>query len=814
MNTIIMKSVNIFVGLSIYSFALFSCSQEMKETLLIESLCKELKFENPKQGFVSSKPASIWEESLISGNGTIGILIPGDVNKDRIVLSHEKIFLPKNGPIKGPDLGIILEDIRKLLLDGDFDGAAELFEKQSLKAGFTEEFVWTNPHIPACQLEFESLKPIENNIYARTVNYETGETKVAFSDNNTIIHRDAFVSRNNNVAVIKFSSPSNSKLNYKFRLNKLPLKGSDVDATEEEFKYNPKDFIESLHINAENDFLTYSTKFKIKWEGSLKSYKTLVKIIPTNGSLKVDEKSLVVEDADEILILASIDLNYDSPVYRKNILEEKLNSIDTDYNNLLTPHKEIHSEMFNRFSINLKNDSQLKLTSEALLASSTFNNFNQDLLVQLLKACRYNNICSTGELPPTLQGIWGGTWMPEWSGDFTFNGNVPSAIAAGLNGNFPEVTKAYLNIMTDWYDDYKLNAQELFGINGIFIPSRGSDMGNCYTFNVEYPMLYWWAGAPWASHYFYDYWMYTGDEKFLKNKALPFMLDTYSFIKEILYKHNDEYIFIPSYSPEIAPLNKQPIAINATMDVAALKQLVRNLIALALQGYIENAPLDEYKDILENLPKYAIDTNGELKEWIWEGFENDNAHRHASHLYPLYDGVDEEFIKNPALLDAAKKSIESRLKYRRNSNGAEMAFGLVQLGTAAAHIKDVDHAYECVKWLSSSYWTPAFVSYHNPGAIFNLDISGGLPAVVCYMLIQSTANEIILLPALPEQWPEGEIKGVWTRSGVTVDLVWEKNAPKFAVIHANRAVDLKLKYNEQVWELSIPEGQSVNWKMN
>jgi hypothetical protein len=334
--------------------------------------------------------------------------------------------------------------------------------------------------------------------------------------------------------------------------------------------------------------LSYSANFKIKWKGSLRAYSTRVKIIPTNGSLKVNDEWIFVENADEILMLASIDLFFGSEVHSNDKLTEKLNQVKADYNSLLEPHKKIHGEMFNRFSFDLGKDNKLNVTSEELLASSSFENFNQDLLVQLIKACRYNNICSTGELPPTLQGIWGGTWMPKWSGDFTLNGNVPSAIAAGLNGNFPEITRAYLNLMTAWYDDFKLNAKELFGIDGIFVPSRGSDMGNCYTFNVEYPMLYWWAGAPWASHFFYDYWIYTGDEKFLKNKALPFMLDTYSFIKEILYKHDDEYIFIPSYSPEIGPVGKHPIAINATMDVAVVKQLVRNLIALAKQGRLPN----------------------------------------------------------------------------------------------------------------------------------------------------------------------------------------------------------------------------------
>ncbi len=757
--------------------ALFVGCRPEKELITFEELLAKLQIENPKHGFVSSKPASIWEESLISGNGTIGVLIPGDVNNDRIVLSHERIFLPRTPPIKGPDLGNILEETRKVLLEGDFDAAADLFEKESLKAGFTRDFVWTNPHIPACQLEFESLIPIENRSYARTVNYETGEVKVAFSDDELIVHRDAFVSRENNLAVVRFSSPNNAKLNYRFRLNELPVQNSKVDNASEEFRYDPKEFLESVDKHAENDLLSYHVKFKEKWKGSLEAYSTIAKIIPTGGTLRVIDEWIQVENADEIILLATIELAYESEAHPKNKIAEKLHQAESDYNNLLEPHKLIHGEMFNRFGFHLGEDHKLNITSEELLASSSFENYNQDLLVQLMKACRYNNICSTGELPPTLQGIWGGTWMPAWSGDFTLNGNVPSVIAAGLIGNFPEITRAYLNLMTSWYDDFKLNAAELFGMDGIYVPSRGSDMGNCYTFNREYPMLFWWAGTAWPCNYFYDYWLHTGEDELLITEGIPFMLDAYQFLKQILVKHDGQYNFIPSYSPEIGPLDKHPIAINATMDVAMMKRFLRNLIKLAEEGYIENAPVDEYQDILDNLPKYAIDDNGELKEWIWEGMENDNQHRHASHLYPLFDGIDPEFTDNTELQEAAKKAIESRLKYRRELDGAEMAFGIVQLGTPAAHLKDVAHAYECVKWLSSSYWSPSFTSYHDPGKIFNMDISGGLPAVVSYMLVQSSEDQIELLPALPGEWPEGKIKGVLCRGGFEIDMTWKNSLP-------------------------------------
>ena len=792
---------------------LLGCGHE-KGSSELEDLLAELHFEYPDQGFVSAHPASKWEESLICGNGTMGLLVPGVINEDRIVLSHERLFLPKTAPIQGPDLGSRLEETRAYLLSGAYDKAAAISEEESLKVGI-EDLVWTNPHIPACQIEFESLNPIEPTSYARSVNYETGEAKVAYKSEDIMFHQDAFVSRADGVALIRFSSPDHSELNYRFCLNQLPLAADDHEEIDDDTDFKPEYYVSNTDISAGESFMAYTTEFKNQWQGSLKSYTVAVKLVNTGGTVSVDGKHVSVQNAEEILMIASIQLCYDTIPIPYSALLQDMDYMEGDYEELLDRHASVHGEIFNRFSFNLgKNATQGKISSEELLASSSFDDINPDLIVQLIQACRYNSISSTGELPPTLQGIWGGTWFPAWSGDFTLNGNVPSAIAAGLNTNHPEIVEAYLNLMSDWQDDFEYNSSELFGKEGIFVPSRGSDMGNWYTYNTVYPMLYWWAGAPWASHFFYDYWLYTGDINFLKDKALPFMLGTYDFIKEILFKHNDEYIFVPSYSPEIGPLDKHPIAINATMDVAVVKQLMRNLLELAKEGYIENAPVEEYKDILENLPDYAIDSNGELKEWIWEGFENDNAHRHASHLYPLFDGIDPEFIENPALIDAAKAAIEGRLPYRRADNGADMAFGLVQLGSAAAHLKDVLHAYECVKWLCSSYWSPAFTSYHDPGKIFNMDISGGLPAVVTYMLVQSTKDSIILLPTLPADWSNGEVRGVLARGGFELDMKWEDSTPTSVRIKSLCGNRTTVVYDGISSEITLEKGESVHLVFN
>jgi hypothetical protein len=493
---------------------------------------------------------------------------------------------------------------------------------------------------------------------------------------------------------------------------------------------------------------------------------------------------------------------------KKNIEANLEILLDYGFAELLSRHENIHKEMFNRFSIKIDTE-QSSLPVNELQDKSVIGNLNPQLVNQVCQAARYELISSTGLLPPSLQGIWGGTWLPAWSGDFTLNGNVPSAISSGLNTNFFEVNKAYIRYMLDMLDDFRKNARELHDVPGIFVPSRTSSSGSTYHyFEDEYPHLFWFAGAAWASQIFYDYWQYSGDEKLLKESILPFMLESMEFYESILYKdQNGDLHFIPSYSPEVGPKGLHPLAINATMDVAALKQLIRNLIKLESLGLLNTDKISSWRDIINRLPSYEISKQGELKEWIFPGYENDNEHRHASHLYPLFYEVDPEFIENMELKNAAVKAIESRMEYRRGNEGGEMAFGLVQKGLAAAHIDDLDHAYECVDFLCHSYWSEAFTSYHDPGEIFNVDISGGLPALVSEMLVQSSQEEIKILPVLPEQWPNGKIIGARTRTKSTIDVEWKNGLPTYVRIFANKSNQFKLTYKNQFWDLKLKENE-------
>ena len=755
------------------------------------------------KGVYLNTPAENWQTSFLTGNGTHGVMVPGDALEEKQIFCHEALFMPQYPPISAPDLASRLSEIRELILSGKNREGALLMVEEGKKVGI-DEMIWTDPLVPACQMELEFLDKSEISFYERSVNYENGLVSTKWQQNNTHHLKEVFASRPDSCIVTRISSP-NSSLNIRIRLSQLPI---EEGINDQDQRFSKDEVISRSEGNiTAGGKLTFITEFKKKWQSSLKGYSVESSIRQSTGELSVEGDWLQIKNADEILIVTTIELAYEEPPVDNT--EAKLEVLlNYGFEELLSRHEKIHQEMFNRFSIKV-NSEQNHLPANELLDNSKIGNLNPQLVNQVSQAARYELISSTGQFPPSLQGIWGGTWLPAWSGDFTLNGNVPSAISSGYNTNFFEVNTAFMNYMLGMLSDFRKNARGLFDAPGIFVPSRTSSSGSTYHyFEDEYPHLFWFAGAAWASQIFYDYWQYSGDEKLLKESILPFMLESMEFYESILYKdQNGDLHFIPSYSPEVGPKGLHPLAINATMDVAALKQLIRNLIKLESLGLLNTDKISSWRDIINRLPSYEISKQGELKEWIFPGYENDNEHRHASHLYPLFYEVDPEFIENMELKNAAVKAIESRMEYRRGNEGGEMAFGLVQKGLAAAHIDDLDHAYECVDFLCHSYWSEAFTSYHDPGEIFNVDISGGLPALVSEMLVQSSQKEIKILPVLPKQWPSGKIIGVRTRTKSTIDIEWENGQPTYLRILANEANEFKVTYKNQSWDLILKKNE-------
>jgi hypothetical protein len=344
----------------------------------------------------------------------------------------------------------------------------------------------------------------------------------------------------------------------------------------------------------------------------------------------------------------------------------------------------------------------------------------------------------------------------------------------------------------------EINAHRLFGARGIVLPSRTSTNGFNNAFAPRFAGAYWTAGAAWASHFFYDYWLYTGDREFLAEHALPFMEKAALFFEDYLYEGPDgRWIFSPTASPENSPSNTgSQSTFNSTMSVAASKELLNNLIAGSRVLGVNEEKIPVWQDMLAKMPEYLINEDGAVREWLTPLLEDNYGHRHSSQLYPLFDGIPPEIAESPELQEAFRRVIELKLERHWTNwerRGGYMSFGLVQTGQAAASLGDADLAWRSFVPLINRYWLHNFASTHNYRELFNMDISGGMPAVLIMMLVGSDPGEIRLLPAVPEAWPTGRIEGVRARGQIEIqELSWEPGAISLTLVsEVDQQVTLK-----------------------
>lgn len=324
---------------------------------------------------------------------------------------------------------------------------------------------------------------------------------------------------------------------------------------------------------------------------------------------------------------------------------------------------------------------------------------------------------------------------------------------------------------------FRTNARVLFNCRGIHIPSHFYTHGLDCQFDKTWPMTFWVAGASWYSMFYWDYYLYTRDREFLRRRALPFMEESVAFFEDFLTEGADgKYIVNPSYSPENHPKNyKMQACINATMDIAAIKAMLRAVIEASRTLGANSDRIPSWQAMLDKMPAYGNNADGEFREWLWTDMEDNHEHRHASHLIGLYDLHDPEIMQSRELRQGALKAIDRRMDFRRKENTGVMAFGICQLAFAAA-LGQADRCEEMLGWLGDNYFLDNMFSTHDPHNIFNCDISGGYPSLVMKMLCYSEPGRIDIFPAKPSSWRRGSIKGMALRGGIIMEeLRWDGN---------------------------------------
>lgn len=365
------------------------------------------------------------------------------------------------------------------------------------------------------------------------------------------------------------------------------------------------------------------------------------------------------------------------------------------------------------------------------------------------------------------------------------NGNVQNGgIASLIPTGTPELAESILRLVLPHLADYRDNARNIFGAEGMLLPARMSDNGRANHFSADYPHLFWTGCGGWVLRVAADLVSTTGDKSIVSDELWELVTGVLEFAESATVRHSGQRHLVPGYSPENSPIpDGSPIVSDPTMDIAILRDAARCARLLG-EARGDDTLNGRCARVVAELPLYRVADDGTLAEWIDSAWLENHAHRHTSQLYPLWYELDEAFAGDSysarSLRDAAAQTIARKIAWRAEDPTAppgrmEMAFGLVQLGLAAAALGDAESALTCVEWLAVEHWTPALGATHDAGAIFNLDASGGLPAVVAAMLLSSDRQSVTVFPALPDAWTAGgSVTGLTARGGIVVDRIsWD-----------------------------------------
>ncbi len=584
--------------------------------------------------------------------------------------------------------------------------------------------------------------------YLRTEDFQTGEVAVRWTDALGGWQRRLFVSRTDNVIVLSITGPGPHKVNCDLSLAKI----------------NHRLIQSELH--AESGWITCHNVY-VKGKGG---YDGAARVIAKGGQVQCAGDTIKIAAADEVLVLMRIEPYRRLEESSLPRLRSDLGRLSADYDALLRPHAKVHGELFNRVTLDVGGGADRNRPTEELLRQARQQQrMPPALLEKMYDAGRYMFICASGELPPNLQGIWTGTWNPAWSGDFTLDANLQCAVASGMSANLPEGMQGYFRLVESFLPDCRQNARKIYGCRGILTNTRASN--NCLLLHWGgWPGQFWMSGAGWLSHWFYDYYLYTGDREFLARRTVPLLKEIVLFYEDLLFVDDGgKYRFSPSYSPETI------CADNATMDVAVAREVLGNLIGACEILKSEPENVAKWKGMLAKMPEYRINEEGGLAEFAIPAGQEFYRHRHHSHLYPVFESHEFTPETTPALWSAARVALIKKI----HSGGEQSSFGRVQAGLAAAYLRMADEAYGRLKAMAvGNSMYPSLITSHEPGqGVFNVDGNGGIPEIVDAMLLFSLPGKLDLLPALPDALPKGVLRGILARGQIRIDrLQWDKPA--------------------------------------
>lgn len=743
----------------------------------------------------------MWREGLVTGNGFTGANLYGGAKKEILQLGrHDFWYNGLEGELS--NVHEALERLRKKMDEGDFREASWEIVNELKERGYDSRL---ESHVPVANLTVEQ-SPIKGfRSFQRQLDMERAVAGQQWMDGGIQMHRQVFVSRAADMAVYRLRAKNagtdKNLLAYTLELSAYRNTGErPVEAIQAIWDAA---CMEAVCEDRHTAYLYFNSR-RDKKDVPNTDFGAVAKVRITEGRMEKFEHRLKVKAAGEILITICLYVDEEREgAWRR--LHDCLEACTKDFDELLEESAQLHSALYHSAELRL-GDAEAReewsRTNEDLVMEAFAERQSAELVEKLWHYGRYLFICgsSPASNPFPLYGLWGGGYRLQWCHNMA-NENLQMIYWHSLCGNLIEYNQAVFKYMNDRIPAFMENARRLFGIDGIYM-TAGTTPGVSSPTQVVPVIINWVGAAGWIAQHYYQYFLYTRDMEYAQNMMLPYMDGVAKFYEEFVQFTTDEkgrerIRFYPSVSPENTPANfmppegiqmahPMPTTINATIDLAIIKEFFNNMLAVSQiweEPPFSRERMDGWRRILNSIPEYRTNGEGAVREWQEEIFEDRYDHRHLSHIYPVFPGYELYPEKNPDKIDAYEKAVSLR------RIDAQTGWSMAHMAAVYARFRDGGKAMECLDNMARSSLLNNFFTLHNDWRGMNITLNMDpapvqLDAIMGYvnavqeMLLYSAPGYIALLPALEERLFAGEVRNFRYSDGF-IHMKWNRMENQF-----------------------------------